>query len=221
MTNRDEHTGLQQLAAIRDGTAPPAPIQELLGFDLVDVSDGTAAFRYRPDVRHRNPLGTIHGGVAMTLLDSAAGAAVHSTLGTGCGYTTLETKVNLVRAVRPSTGTLLAEGSAVHRGRTVATAESRLVDADGTLYAHGTSTCLILDYTPDVAPLFVDLPTMVIYPEADPYVRPAAHAGLEHFVRNLTFRPVKDGTHWIAEQHPELVNRYIREFLTAQGLTPK
>jgi pimeloyl-ACP methyl ester carboxylesterase len=71
------------------------------------------------------------------------------------------------------------------------------------------------NYCPDVAPLFIDMPTLVIYPEADPYVRPASHAGLEHFVRNLTFRPVKDGTHWIAEQHPELVNRYIREFLSA------
>lgn len=81
----------------------------------------------------------------MTLLDSAAGAAVHSTLGGGCGYTTLETKVNLVRAVRPTTGPLLAEGRVVHRGRTVATAESRLVAEDGMLYAHATSTCLILD----------------------------------------------------------------------------
>jgi uncharacterized protein (TIGR00369 family) len=145
MTNTDQQTGLEQLFAIRDGTAAPAPIQELLGFDLVDVTDGTAAFRYRPDARHRNPLGTVHGGVAMTLLDSAAGAAVHSTLSTGCGYATLETKVNLVRAVRPTTGTLIAEGTVVHRGRTVATAESRLVGADGTLYAHATSTCLILD----------------------------------------------------------------------------
>ena len=144
MTKTDEQTGLQQLVAIRDGTAPPAPIQELLGFDLVDVSEGKAAFRYRPDARHRNPLGTVYGGVAMTLLDSAASAAVHSTLGDGCGYTTLETKVNLVRAVRPTTGPLLAEGSVVHRGRTVATAESRLHAADGTLYAHATSTCLIL-----------------------------------------------------------------------------
>jgi uncharacterized protein (TIGR00369 family) len=144
MTKTDEQTGLQQLLAIRDGTAPPAPIQELLGFDLVDVTDGRAAFRYRPDARHRNPLGTVHGGIAMTLLDSAAGAAVHSTLGGGSGYTTLETKVNLVRAVQPTTGPLLAEGTVVHRGRTVATAESRLLAADGTLYAHATSTCLIL-----------------------------------------------------------------------------
>jgi uncharacterized protein (TIGR00369 family) len=144
MTTTDEQTGLQQLLAIRDGTAPPAPIQALLDFDLLDVSEGTATFRYRPDARHLNPLGTVHGGVAMTLLDSAAGAAVHSTLNAGCGYTTLETKVNLVRAVRPTTGPLLAEGSVVHRGRTVATAESRLLAEDGTLYAHATSTCLIL-----------------------------------------------------------------------------
>lgn len=74
------------------------------------------------------------------------------------------------------------------------------------------------NYCPEVAPLYVDVPTMVIYPEADPYVRPASHAGLEHFVRDLTFRPVHDGTHWIAEQHPELVNGYIREFLAARGL---
>ncbi|HTY95503.1 MAG TPA: alpha/beta hydrolase [Solirubrobacteraceae bacterium] len=69
------------------------------------------------------------------------------------------------------------------------------------------------NYCPDVAPQFVDVPTLVVYPEADPYVRPASHAGLDHFVRDLTFLPVKDGTHWIAEQHPELVNRTIREFL--------
>ncbi len=144
MTARDEQTGLLQLMAIRDGTAPPAPIQESLGFDLVEVTEGTATFRYRPDARHLNPLGTIHGGVAMTLLDSAAGAAVHSTLAGGCGYATLETKVNLVRAILPSTGPLLAEGSVVHRGRTVATAESRLLAEDGALYSHATSTCMIL-----------------------------------------------------------------------------
>jgi uncharacterized protein (TIGR00369 family) len=144
MTKADKQTGLLQLLAIRDGTAPPAPIQELLDFGLVEVTEGTAKFRYRPDARHLNPLGTVHGGVAMTLLDSAAGAAVHSTLSDGSGYTTLETKVNLVRAVRPTTGSLLAEGCVVHRGRTVATAESRLLAEDGTLYAHATSTCLIL-----------------------------------------------------------------------------
>lgn len=81
MTATDQQAGLLQLLAIRDGTAPPAPIQTLLNFDLVDVSAGAATFRYRPDARHLNPPGTVHGGVAMTLLDSAAGAAVHSTFG--------------------------------------------------------------------------------------------------------------------------------------------
>jgi epoxide hydrolase 4 len=75
------------------------------------------------------------------------------------------------------------------------------------------------NYCPDVAPLFVGIPTLVVYPEADPYVRSASHAGLEHFVRNLTFRRVEGGTHWIAEQHPQLVNLYIREFLAAQNVT--
>src|SRR5208282_4631619 len=77
------------------------------------------------------------------------------------------------------------------------------------------------NYCPDVAPLLVDVPTLVIYPEADPYVRPASHAGLEQFVRRLTFRNVKDGTHWIAEQYPELVSRYIREFLADEDLLPE
>jgi len=145
-------TGLEQLLAIRDGIAAPAPIQGVLDFDLVEVGEGAASFRYRPAAAHRNPLGTVHGGIAMTLLDSAAGAAVHSTLAAGSGYTTLETKVNLVRAVRPTTGPLIAEGVVVHRGARVATAESRLVDANGKLYAHATSTCLILGGSPASAP---------------------------------------------------------------------
>ena len=150
MINQMTATGLQQLLAILDGTAPPAPIQGVLDFDLVEVGEGSATFRYRPSADHRNPLGTVHGGVAMTLLDSAAGAAVHSTLAAGSLYTTLETKVNLVRAVRPSSGPLLAEGTVLHRGATIATAESRLLDAEGKLYAHATSTCLIRSGEPGV-----------------------------------------------------------------------
>jgi uncharacterized protein (TIGR00369 family) len=142
------NTGLQPLLAIRDGAPPRAPIQDVLDFDLVNVGAGSATFRYRSDAAHRNPLGTIHGGIAMTLLDSAAGAAVHSTLGAGSGYTTLKTKVNLVRAVRATTGPLQAEGVVVHRGTTIATATSRLLDADGKLYAHATSTCLIVNDRP-------------------------------------------------------------------------
>jgi uncharacterized protein (TIGR00369 family) len=96
-------TGLEYLLAIRDVTASAAPIQAILDFQPVDVAEGTAVFLYRPAKAHRNPLGTIHGGIAMTLLDSAAGAAVHSTLPAGSGYTAVETKVNLVRAVYPTT----------------------------------------------------------------------------------------------------------------------
>ncbi len=123
---------------------PAAPIQAVLDFQLVDVSEGTVVFLYRPADAHRNPLGTVHGGIAMTLLDSAAGAAVHSTLPAGRDYVTVETKVNFVRAVWPTTGVLRAGGTVAHRGARIVTAEGRLVDEAGTLYAHATSTCLIL-----------------------------------------------------------------------------
>ena len=124
---------------------PPAPIQSLLGFSLVEVEHGRVAFTYRPSPDHRNPMGTVHGGLPMTLLDSAAGAAVHSTLEPGRAYTTLETNVHLVRTIRPDDGEMRAEGEVVHRGGTVATSQARLVDAEGRVVAHGTSTCLIRD----------------------------------------------------------------------------
>ena len=138
-------TGLEYMEAIRSGAAPRAPIQDLLGFDLHEVGEGRAVFRCTPGKQHTNPLGTVHGGLAMTLIDSACGAAVHSTLPAGAGYGTLETKVNLVRAIAPDAGPLVCEGTVVHRGSRVATAEARLTgEADGRLYAHGTSTCMVL-----------------------------------------------------------------------------
>ena len=137
-------SGREQMEAIRDGSVPAAPIQSVLSFDLTEVGDGTVTFTYRPDPSHRTPMGTIHGGVAMTLLDSAAGAAVHTTLEPGRAYTTLETKAHLVRTIRPDAGELRAIGEIVHRGGTIATSEAKLVDAEGRLIAHGTSTCLIL-----------------------------------------------------------------------------
>jgi uncharacterized protein (TIGR00369 family) len=137
--------GREFLEAIRDGELPAAPIQDLLGFRLVEVEDGRVAFRAEPGEQHYNPIGVVHGGLAATLLDSAMGAAVHSTLPLGSGYSTLETKFNLVRAVTADSGSLLAEGRVVHRGSRVATAEGRIVrEADGKLVAHGTSTCLVL-----------------------------------------------------------------------------
>ncbi len=96
-----------------------------------------------PGYRHYNPIGAVHGGYAATLLDSALGCAVHSSLQRGEGYTTLELKLNMVRALTKDTGRITAEGRLLHRGRTVATAEGYLRDAEGKLYAHGTTTCMI------------------------------------------------------------------------------
>lgn len=144
MSDSGSLTGLQQLQAIVDGGAPAAPIQHLLSFDLAEVGEGRAVFLCTPTAAMRNPMGSVHGGIAMTLLDSAAGAAVHTTLAAGQGYATLETKVNLVRAITPDTGEVRAEGEVVHRGARVATAEGRLTDRAGALLAHATSTCLIL-----------------------------------------------------------------------------
>ena len=137
--------GIDFLRAIRDGELPPAPIQGLLGFTLVEVDEGRVVFTATPGEQHYNPIGVVHAGLAATLLDSAMGAAVHSTLEQGSGYTTLETKFNLTRAIDAGTGEIRAEGTVVHRGRRVATADGRVTRAsDGKLLAHGTSTCLIV-----------------------------------------------------------------------------
>jgi uncharacterized protein (TIGR00369 family) len=122
---------------------PHAPIAELLGMELVELGEGRATFALDPAERHYNPLGTVHGGIAATLLDSAMGCAVHTTLSEGDRYTTLELKVNFVRAITEATGRVVASGSVIHRGGRIATAEARLTDEDGRLLAHGTSTCLI------------------------------------------------------------------------------
>jgi uncharacterized protein (TIGR00369 family) len=138
-------SGLEFLREVRDGDLPSAPIQELLGFQLLEVEEGRVVFAADPGEQHYNPIGVVHAGLAATMLDSAMGAAVHSTLPAGSGYTTLETKFNLVKAVTAETGEVRGVGRVAHRGRRVATAEGRLVRAaDGALLAHGTSTCLIL-----------------------------------------------------------------------------
>ena len=140
-----ELSGLEFICAVRDGDLPPAPIQQLLGFDLVEAAEGRTVFACVPDERHYNPIGVVHGGVAATLLDSAMGAAVHTTLPQGSAYSTLETKFNLVRPVTAETGEIRTEGVVVHRGSRVATAEGRITRAsDGKVVAHGTSTCLIV-----------------------------------------------------------------------------
>ena len=137
-------SGLERMRAIRDGEAPPASIQETLGFALVEVEEGRVVFVGEPSERVLNPMGTVHGGFAMTLLDSACGACVHSTLGVEEEYGTVEIKVNLVRPITPATGPLRAEGRVIHRGRRIATSEGRLTgERDGKLYAHATATCMI------------------------------------------------------------------------------
>ncbi|HWV42810.1 PaaI family thioesterase [Pseudorhodoplanes sp.] len=138
-----QHDGLTFLRGLLEGRFPAPPIAQTLGFTLNEVEYGRALFSGTPQLRHYNPIGSVHGGFAMTLLDSALGCAVHTTLGKGETYTTLEIKVNLVRPLTERTGEVRAEGRIIHRGRTVGTAEGEIKDSAGKLYAHATTTCMI------------------------------------------------------------------------------
>ena len=137
------YDGLGFLRAIIDGTLPNPPISEVLGFHLIEVENGRAVFEGLPEYRYYNPIGTVHAGFAATLLDSALGCAIFSTLIKGDAWTTLELKLNLVRPLTKDTGPVRAEGRIIHRGRTVATSEGDLKDRAGKLYAHATTTCMI------------------------------------------------------------------------------
>lgn len=136
-------SGLDIVKAMRDGALPVPPLVLLLGFRPVSVESGRVVFSAQPDERHYNPLGAVHGGYVATLLDTAMGCAVHSKLAAGKVYTTLEFKVNFTRAIRATTGAVVAEGKVLHLGRNVATAEARLTDEGDRLLAHATTTCLI------------------------------------------------------------------------------
>jgi uncharacterized protein (TIGR00369 family) len=138
-------TGQQMLDALFAGKLPRVPIGDTLGFVPIRIEHGLAIFQGRPQGKYYNPLGSIHGGWFAALLDSAVGCAVHSTLPVGKGYTTLELKLNIVRALTEAVPLVRAEGKLVHGGRQVATAEGRLEGPDGKLYAHATTTCLIFD----------------------------------------------------------------------------
>jgi len=137
-------TGMEFLQKIVAGELPPPPMASLLNFELVELSEGHAIFAVEPKEFHYNPIGVVHGGLAATLLDSAMGCAVHSTLPAGVGYTTLEIKVNFVRPITSDTGRVRAEAKLIHLGGRTATAEGRVIDEAGKLYAHATTTCLIL-----------------------------------------------------------------------------
>lgn len=137
-------SGMEYLRKIASGEIPRPPISELLDFGLVELSEGFAVFDVVPAEYHYNPIGLVHGGLAATLLDSAMGCSIHSKLPAGTGYTTLELKVNFIRAMTAETGRVRCEGRLIHLGGRTATAEGRIVDDEGKLYAHATTTCLIL-----------------------------------------------------------------------------
>jgi uncharacterized protein (TIGR00369 family) len=138
-------TGLQLMLALLAGEMPYPHIAQTLDFSLVEVAMGKATFQGSPQLKHYNPMGTVHGGWYATLLDSALGCAVHTMMPAGRGYTTAELSVNIVRAATLKTGPLRAIGSVIHCGRQLATAEARIVGPDGKLYAHGTTTCLVFE----------------------------------------------------------------------------
>jgi uncharacterized protein (TIGR00369 family) len=137
--------GFEQLQAMLSGLLPPAPISETLGFVGFDVPErGTAIFELDPELRHYNPIGSVHGGVFATLLDSACGCAVHSTLGVGEGYTSLDLTVKFLKAVTVDSGRLRAVGTVLQRGRRTALAEAKLYDGRDRLVAYASSSCMIL-----------------------------------------------------------------------------
>ena len=138
-------SGFEIISAVLRGELPYPPIAKTLDFLLIEVGEGRAVFQGTPGPAHLNPLGTVHGGWYATLLDSALGCAVHTMLPAGRGYTTAELSVNLVRAIGAKAPRVRAEGKVIHCGRQLATAEARLYGPDGTLYAHGTTTCLVFE----------------------------------------------------------------------------
>lgn len=140
-----QRPGLELMRAIMEGRLPAPPIAHSLDFLLVEVDEGRAVFQGTPKFDFYNPIGSIHGGWIATLLDSCVGCAVHSALPVGRGYTTLELKVNYVRALTHGSGPVRAEGRVIHLGGRVATADGRLVDPAGRLYAHCSTTCLVME----------------------------------------------------------------------------
>lgn len=138
-----EMSGLEFVRGLADGTLPLNTMAETLGYDVSEAASGRVVVTAVPDRGHLNPAGTVHGGLAATMLDSCMGLAIHSTLEKGVGSTTLEFKISLLRPITPETGPIKAEGVVLSCGRRVGTAEGRVTDQQGRLLAHGTTTCLI------------------------------------------------------------------------------
>ena len=137
-------TGREFMQAMIDGKIPPPSIAETLSFRLVEIGDGHAVFEGETGPHLLNPLGSVHGGWVLTLIDSATGCAAHSMLPAGFGITTIETKANFTRPISKDTGRVRTEGRVVVRGRQIITAEARVIDARGRVLAHGTSTVMVL-----------------------------------------------------------------------------
>ncbi|MBA2703734.1 MAG: PaaI family thioesterase [Blastocatellia bacterium] len=136
-------SGMEYLQKIVAGELPPPPIGVLMNFRIAELSEGRAVFTVEPAEYHYNPIGVVHGGLAATLLDSAMGCAVHSTLPAGASYTTLEIRVNYLRAMSAETGLVRCEANLIHVGGRTAVAEGKILDQQGKLYAHGTTTCIV------------------------------------------------------------------------------
>src|SRR5271167_224093 len=134
-----EMSGLEFVQGLADGTLPLNPIAETLGYDVTEAASGRVVVTAEPKHSHLNPAGTVHGGLAATLLDSCMGLAIQSTLEKGLGSTTLEFKISFVRPITPETGPIRAEGTVINRGRRVGTAEGRVTDGKGRLLVHGTT----------------------------------------------------------------------------------
>src|SRR5262245_12217965 len=136
-------SGLEYMRKLLTGELPPAGLVALLNLKLIEVSEGYAVFTVQPDERHYNGLGIAHGGLAATLLDTATGCAINAMMPAGTVFTTLEMKINYVRPITGDCGVVRCEGKVIHVGGRVATAEGRIVDVNGKLYAHGTATCML------------------------------------------------------------------------------
>jgi len=140
-----EMSGLEFVQGLADGTLPLNTIAQTLGYDVTEAETGRVVVTAEPRDIHLNPAGTVHGGLAATMLDSCMGLAIQSTLQKGVGSTTVEFKISFVRPITPDTGAIRAEGTVISRGRRVGSAEGRVTDGEGRLLVHGTTTCLIFE----------------------------------------------------------------------------
>jgi uncharacterized protein (TIGR00369 family) len=138
-------TGFEFVQGLVNGNLPLNTMAETLGYDIVEAERGRVVITAEPSEMHLNPAGTVHGGLAATMLDSCMGLAIHSMLDKGVGSTTLEFKISFVRPITPDTGVIRAEGVVINQGRRVGTAEGRVTDQRGRLLVHGTTTCLIFE----------------------------------------------------------------------------